>query len=181
MYGLGSLRAASFRGISNERTIREVITVPDLPTPTERETPVYEYGGYLSTLLDAPDWAARDSVDSVVFTADDLSEWRTRDLAHAAEWKGIPLRKEIKEDSVLIEGDFREVVRIDSLSPNDPRYWVPLSTVGLDDDRFPIDATRYPIVDVGLRRRISFWSASEIGCVADRGPSGAAFWFSQPN
>ncbi len=151
MYGLGTLRAASFRGISNERTIREVITVPDLPTPTERETPVYEYGGYLSTLLDAPDWAARDSVDSVVFTADDLSKWRTRDLAHAAEWKGIPVRKEIKEAGVLIEGDFREVVRIDSLSPNDPRYWVPLSTVGLDDDRFPIDATQYPIIEVTYR------------------------------
>ena len=148
---LGALRPSRFQGIWNNKKIREVITVPDAPTKPKRNTPTYEYGGYLSTILDAPDWELRDTVDSIVFTAEDLRNWRTQDLEHSVEWRGITVRKEAMQSSVLIEGDFREVVRIDSLSPDDPRYWVPLSTVGLDDDRFPIDATRYPIIEVTYR------------------------------
>ena len=111
----------------------------------------YEYLGYLSTILYKPDPALRDTLDSVEFSGEDLSRWRAVDVDHATEWRDVPVHKSRTEAGVRIEGDFSNVTRIDSLSENDPRYWVPLSTVDIRDDRFPIDATRYPIVEVTYR------------------------------
>lgn len=117
---------------------------------TSRET-AYEYSGYLSTILYKPDAAARDSLDAVVFTAEDLAQWRLEDLPWATEWQEVPVRRLAAEQGVRIEGDFRDVAAIDSLSPTDPRYWAPLSSLGTGDDRFPVDASRYPIIEVTYR------------------------------
>lgn len=111
----------------------------------------YEYSGYLSTILYKPDPALLESTDAVVFGLEDLAKWRSEDAPHALEWREVPLRKIQTDEGIRLEGDFRNVLNIDSLSPNDPRYWVPLSTFGLTDSRFPVDVNRYPIIEVTYR------------------------------
>ncbi len=63
----------------------------------------------------------------------------------------MPVRKIQMDEGIRLEGDFTNVINIDSLSPNDPRYWVPLSTLGSTDSRFPIDVNRFPIIEVTYR------------------------------
>lgn len=111
----------------------------------------YEYSGYLSTILYKPDPGLLDGSEAVTFTGEDLAQWRTEDLRHTSEWRRVPVIKSQTERGVRLEGDFESVVSIDSLSENDPRYWVPLSTVGLSDSRLPVDTTRYPIIEVTYR------------------------------
>lgn len=111
----------------------------------------YEFSGYLSTILYKPDPEARDAVDSVVFDAEDLAKWNTKDLDRFIEWRQVPVKKQATERGVKIEGDFRNVAGIESLSPDDPRYWVPLSTIGTNDPRLPIDLDKYPIIEVTYR------------------------------
>ncbi len=111
----------------------------------------YEYSGYLSTLLYKPDQSLRDSAEGVTFTREDLAAWRAEDLKSSIEWREVPVRKTLTDDGIQLEGDFRNVVSIEGLSENNPRYWVALSTVGLSDDRLPIDTEKYPIVEVTYR------------------------------
>ena len=101
--------------------------------------------------MPSPNEDGRDSVASVTFDASDLAHWNTVDLGHAIEWRRVPVRKTATADGVSIEGDFRDVLPIDSLSPTDPRYWVPLSTVGITDKRLPIDVGKYPIIELTYR------------------------------
>lgn len=111
----------------------------------------YEYTGYLETILYKPDPSVRDSVDSIVFGPEDLYAWHTEDLAFTTEWRGIPVRKIKTDDGLKLEGHFQGVMAIESLSSDDPRHWVPLTTVDLKDGRFPIDTNKYPIVEVTYR------------------------------
>ena len=111
----------------------------------------YAYSGYLSTVLRNADPAQIDAVDAVVFDRSDLAKWRTEDLPHALEWRHLPVRKIHTDDGIKLEGDFTGVVNIDSLKVDDPRYWVPLTTFGLTDSRLPLDASRYPIIEVTYR------------------------------
>ncbi len=111
----------------------------------------YDYSGYLSTVLRRPAPGSLDRVDSVDFDRADLAKWRTEDSAHSLEWRHLPVRKIHTDEGIKLEGDFTSVVNIDSLNADDPRYWVPLTTFGLTDGRFPVDATRYPIIEVTYR------------------------------
>ena len=111
----------------------------------------YEYSGYLSTILYKPDPSELDSMDSITFGPEDIEKWSTKDLDNALEWQNVPVSKTTTDEGVHIEGHFQNVLSIDSLSPDDPRYWVPLTTIGLDDSRFPIDATKYPVIEVTYR------------------------------
>ncbi len=111
----------------------------------------YEYSGHLRTLLPAPDAKILKPLDAISFGPADLVKWRTEDLSSSIEWRKAQARKSATSDGVRIEGDFTNIVNIDSLSPNDPRYWVPLTTLGLKDDRLPIDVARYPIIEVTYR------------------------------
>ncbi|MCH7909704.1 MAG: hypothetical protein IIB38_08820, partial [Candidatus Hydrogenedentes bacterium] len=111
----------------------------------------YEYSGYLSTILYKPDPTLSESVDAISFTPQDLANWKTLDFSHAPEWRQVPVKRKNTDEGVSIEGDFRGVLAIDSLSADDPRFWAPLSTIDLQDDRFPIDTTQYPIVEVTYR------------------------------
>lgn len=115
------------------------------------QTTTYEYSGYLSAILRSPKPDAFDGLDSVTFTHDDLAAWRTEDFPYAAEWRQVSVTKSVGGDGVTLEGDFRNVQSIDGLSENSPRYWVPLSTIGLEDPRLPIDTRRYPIIEVTYR------------------------------
>lgn len=111
----------------------------------------YEYLGYLETVLPKPDLEAMDKVDAVVFTAEDLAQWTTEDLEYTVEWRTIPARKMETEGGIRLEGHFQGVASMDSLSENDPRHWVPLSTVNVPGGQFPIDPKRYPIIEVTYR------------------------------
>ncbi len=111
----------------------------------------YEYSGYLRTLLPAPDAKLLKATESITFGPADLVKWRTEDLGQSLEWRKAMARKSQLADGVRIEGDFSNIVNIDSLTPTDPRYWVPLTTMGLKDDRLPIDVSRYPIIEVTYR------------------------------
>ncbi len=111
----------------------------------------YEYSGFLSTVLDKPDPALSKSKRGITFTAEDLAGWKTEDFPNAIEWRQAPVRKKVTEEGVELEGDFRAVTNIDGLSENDPRYWVPLSTIGIDDDRLPINTKKYPIIEITYR------------------------------
>lgn len=112
----------------------------------------YEYSGYLSTVLYTPEEDGRDSLDGVVFSADDLADWKPVDLPEAIEWRSIPVRSASSDGGITIEGNFKGVRGIDILSSDTPRYWVALSTVGVDDERLPIDVTAYPIIEITYRR-----------------------------
>lgn len=111
----------------------------------------YHYTGYLHTVLEAPDSEAAGKVDALVFGQDDLAHWSNDDLDHAIEWQNIPARKIQTGDGIKLEGHFQSVTSIDSLSENDPRHWVPLTTIGLTDGRFPVDTARFPIIEVTYR------------------------------
>jgi hypothetical protein len=111
----------------------------------------YEYSGYLSTILRRPDPALLSSGDAISFDRADLAKWRTEDLPHTLEWRRVSVRKIHTNEGIKLEGDFTGVVNIDSLKPDDPRYWVPLTTLGLTDTRFPVDVSRYPIIEVTYR------------------------------
>jgi len=111
----------------------------------------YEYSGYLSTILDRPDPDLLESADCITFGPEDLAGWGTKDFDHALEWQNVPVTKTSTEEGVRIEGRFENVLNIDSLSPDDPRYWVPLSSLDIEDDRFPIDTARYPVIEVTYR------------------------------
>lgn len=111
----------------------------------------YEYLGYLETILPAPDPAARDNADAIVYTAEDLATWSLEDLEYTVEWRNIPARKLQTETGIQLEGHFDRVASIDSLSSDDPRHWVPLTSVDLTGGQFPVDTTRYPIIEVTYR------------------------------
>lgn len=111
----------------------------------------YEYSGYLSTVLYKPDPALRENGDCITFTREDLARWRAEDHPNAVEWREVPVRKSITDNGIEVEGDFRNVLNIEGLSENNPRYWVALSTVGLEDDRLPVDTEKYPIIEITYR------------------------------
>lgn len=113
--------------------------------------PQSQYRGYLETILDAPESGATVPEDTLVFGIEDLARWANEDLDHTVEWRNVPARKIQTADGIKLEGHFQNVTSIDSLRSDDPRHWVPLTTIGLTDGRFPIDATRYPIIEVTYR------------------------------
>ncbi|HRI88667.1 MAG TPA: hypothetical protein PK869_10385, partial [Candidatus Hydrogenedentes bacterium] len=115
------------------------------------ETTVYEYFGYLRTILDAPNEAIRDSLDHVAFSAQDLAQWSTKDFETEKEWKRIPAKRVCTDDVLKLTGRFEEVRRIDSISKDDPSFWVPLSTIDWSDARFPVDLQRFPIAEITYR------------------------------
>jgi len=112
---------------------------------------VYEYSGYLKTVLGAPDPAEFENLESVVFSADDIARWSYQDLPADLEWQHTPVNSTRTEQGVRIEGRFNDVRQIDNLAADDPSFWVPLSSLATRDDRFPVDASRYPIVELTYR------------------------------
>lgn len=111
----------------------------------------YEYSGYLSTILDAPDPETRDTLECVRFTADDMAQWALADEETCGEWQNIPATAERTPKGVLLVGHFEEVRRIDNLDRNDPSFWVPLSTMHWRDARCPIDTLKFPIAEITYR------------------------------
>lgn len=111
----------------------------------------YRYTGYLETILYKPDPAGRDSVESISLGAEELIEWSTEDLDITTEWRRIPARKIKTEDGLKLEGHFQGVMGIESLSKDDPRHWVPLTTLNLTEEGLPIDTDKYPIIEVTYR------------------------------
>jgi hypothetical protein len=112
---------------------------------------VYEYSGYLKTLLYKPDPYIRDSLDHIEFTADDIAEWDTVDDETDKEWVHIPVFVERTDDGVILRGRFEEMRSIEYLDKNDPSFWVPLSSRNTGDERFPVDTSKYPVVEVTYR------------------------------
>ncbi len=110
----------------------------------------YEYSGYLATLLDAPD-AQAGEVDYIDLTPDDLMHWVHTDDPGDREWQKIPATIERRDESVALRGNFEGVRRIDNLAPDDPSYWAPLSSRHETGGPFPVDLSRYPIVEITYR------------------------------
>ncbi len=111
----------------------------------------YTYSGRLRALLAEPDPAAVDVTDAVTFTASDLEHWRFKDLFSEREWRHCPMRLKASDEGLRIEGRFNDVRQIDNLTPDDPSFWVPLSSIDGGDPRFPVDLSRYPILEIRYR------------------------------
>lgn len=111
----------------------------------------YRYAGYLEAILYKPDPTARESVESISLGPDELMEWSTEDLDVTTEWRRIPARKIRTEEGLKLEGHFQGVMGIESLSKDDPRHWVPLTTLNLKEEGLPIDTDQYPIIEVTYR------------------------------
>jgi len=111
----------------------------------------YEYTGYLKTILYAPDANERDHLDCIEFTAEDIAHWPARDLETDREWKKTPVHRARTDEGVRLVGRFEDVRRIDTLSADDPGFWVPLGTLGWTDSRMPVDVQRYPICELTYR------------------------------
>jgi hypothetical protein len=112
---------------------------------------LYEYTGYLKTILESPNAAVRDSLDHVIFSADEIARWVTKDFESEKEWKRIPASRARTPEGVKLTGKFEEVRRMDSIPRDDPSFWVPLSSIETKDDRFPIDVQRFPIAEITYR------------------------------
>lgn len=112
---------------------------------------LYEYSGFLSTVLDSPDPDIRDGLASVSFGPEELAQWRFRDLSSDPEWQHVPSTFKRTEKGVRLEGRFKDIRQIDNLAQDDPSFWVPLSSLGWRDNRFPIDVLRYPVIEVTYR------------------------------
>jgi len=112
---------------------------------------VYEYSGYLKTILPAPDEAKRDQTEHVAFGVEDLAHWTTNDLPAFTEWLRIPVSRSRADHAVELKGKFEDVRRIDHLPSDTPAYWVPLGTVGTRDARLPLDLNRFPILEITYR------------------------------
>ncbi|HOS01563.1 MAG TPA: hypothetical protein PKZ01_00675 [Candidatus Hydrogenedentes bacterium] len=111
----------------------------------------YEYLGLLKTLLPSPPAEPPEGAESVEFGPDDLMRWTVEDLDSNIEWKHIPASHSRTDEGVRLVGRFEDVRRMDCLEPDDPRFWVPLGTCGVKDDRFPVDALRFPVMEVTYR------------------------------
>jgi len=111
----------------------------------------YEYSGYLKTLIHAPDPKQRESLDHIHFSADDIARWVCKDDPATREWMGIPAESVHKGEHVTLRGRFNEVRRIDNIRDHSPTFWVPLSSRGVEDGRFPVDMQRYPIIEITYR------------------------------
>lgn len=111
----------------------------------------YEYSGYLKTVLHAPDEQAREALDCIEFTADDMAGWYPIDDDADTEWQRIPVNFRRSEEGVLLEGSFQDTRRIDNLSPDDPSFWVALSTRNWQDGRLPVNVLEYPIAELTYR------------------------------
>ncbi len=112
---------------------------------------VYEYTGYLSTLLYAPDADARDSLEHITFSSDDLAGWTARDMPQLKEWQRTPVQRVRTEHGVRVVGKFHEIRQIDNLPVDDPRFWAPLGSFGKNDSRFPVDLERFPVCEITYR------------------------------
>lgn len=112
---------------------------------------IYEYSGFLKTVLHAPDPEATQSLASVVFTADDIARWSFQDLASDPEWQHVPVTSRRTEHGLRLEGRFSDVRQIDNLAADDPSFWVAAGTLNWRDDRLPIDLDRYPIAELTYR------------------------------
>jgi hypothetical protein len=112
---------------------------------------LYEYTGYLKTILYAPDADERDRLDHIEFGADEIVHWHTRDLEADREWKKTPVHRARTDDGVRLVGRFEDVRKMDTIAVDDPSFWVPLGTLGWTDSRFPVDVVRYPILEVTYR------------------------------
>lgn len=109
----------------------------------------YEYGGYWPNI--APPAAPPEQVNEVVFDTEDIARWPTKDRATEQQWQRIPAARSTEGSCVRLVGRFADVKRIDSLPPTRPGFWVALSTLGIKDERLPIDATRLPVVEISYR------------------------------
>ncbi len=112
---------------------------------------IYEYIGHLGTILSAPDEAIRDTLAHVLFSGDDMAEWRPKDLKSEREWKGIPVTTQRTEEGVEVSGNFEDMRRMDVLGVDDVRLWAPFGSLGWKDGRLPLDVSTYSIVEVTYR------------------------------
>ncbi|MBX7257972.1 MAG: hypothetical protein K1Y02_16550 [Candidatus Hydrogenedentes bacterium] len=117
----------------------------------DKEPMLYEYSGYLKTILKAPDPAVRDSLDHIEFSGDDLAHWTTRDIASDREWKRIPVHRARTDEGVRLVGRFEDVRKMDTIPSDEPSFWVPLGSLGWSDSRLPIDTTRLPVAEITYR------------------------------
>ncbi len=113
----------------------------------------YEYSGFLKNILGEPDPGLGDTLEQVQFTADDLMQWSTQDEETEKEWLHTPVWVERTPEGMLLQGQFEDVRRIDNIDKNDPSFWVPLSSMQWQDERFPVDVLKYPILEVTYRCR----------------------------
>lgn len=112
---------------------------------------LYEYSGYLKTILYAPDENARDHLEYIEFGADEIVHWQTRDLEADREWKKTPVHRARTDEGVRLVGRFEDVRKMDTIAADDPSFWVPLGTLGWNDPRMPVDVNRYPILEITYR------------------------------
>ena len=120
-------------------------------TPPHDEHVEYRYVGYLSRLLYTPDPGETEACRGIRFSAEDIAHWAPRDMPSEKEWRNIPAATKKLEEGVRLTGRFEQVKRIDNLAPDLPRFWVALGSLEWDDPRLPIDAHRYPVLEIRYR------------------------------
>lgn len=111
----------------------------------------YEYSGYLASLLEAPDAAASDAVESIVLDTAALAQWHMTDCPSEKEWQQARAICERSDHGIHIEGRFEEIRRIDNLNEDDPSFWVAVSSRNWEDPRLPVDTARFPIIEITYR------------------------------
>ncbi|MBN2310860.1 MAG: hypothetical protein JXR94_17935 [Candidatus Hydrogenedentes bacterium] len=112
---------------------------------------VCEYSGFLSTVLPGPEAPTPDDVAQVVITPDDLARWALKDQDSEREWQKIPVHRARTDSGIELTGKFEDIRRMDILGVDDPRFWVPLSSLGCESGPFPVKLKDYPILEITYR------------------------------
>jgi len=113
----------------------------------------YKYAGYLGTLLYSPDSASIERAESITIGHEQIADWSSTDDPREPEWQRVPCTCTPGEDSVILRGNFDRIRAIDSCGPEDPSFWVPLTTEGLGGLPFPLDTNRYSVLEIRYRCR----------------------------
>jgi hypothetical protein len=115
----------------------------------------YLYTGYLGTLIYSPDTREIGRAESVEINAAQLLRWNTTDDTREPEWRRIPVDCSMGEGGIVLRGNFDRIRQIDSCGPDDPSFWVPLSSA-LKSPPFPVDTRRFPVLEITYRCRTAY-------------------------
>lgn len=111
----------------------------------------YSYHGCLRQLQTSPDPEALAKLQHVDFSGDSLNSWKCEDDPAEKEWQQVVSQAKPSSNGLVLQGFFTDIRPLDNLKKSTALYWAPLSVSAEEDERFPLDCARYPLVEITYR------------------------------
>ncbi|MBI2422277.1 MAG: hypothetical protein HYV27_05555 [Candidatus Hydrogenedentes bacterium] len=112
---------------------------------------VHRYAGLLKSLVYALDEGIREEVPRLEFSGSQIKSWKLEDEPGEKAWLNVPAMVEERDGVAVLRGDFEDVRHIHALSVDEPHYWAPLSSRNNAEAQFPVDVSRYPVLELTYR------------------------------